>query len=159
MTAPSVFIGSSSEGIEWARSVRSKLEPDAEVSLWDEGFFPLGTGFLEALVDSLPRFDFAVLILSADDRIESREEERVSPRDNVLFELGLFMGHLGRSRTFVLRDANAKLKIPSDLAGVSTATYHWPREDNNRVAAVGAACDNIRNVIRQLGLKETKLNK
>lgn len=81
------------------------------------------------------------------------------PRDNVIFEIGLFMGHLGRSRTFILHQANAKLKIPSDLSGVTTAMYEWPREDKSCRSAVGAACDNIRETIRDLGASDTKTSK
>jgi hypothetical protein len=69
------------------------------------------------------------------------------------------MGRLGRSRTFILHQSNAKLKIPSDLSGVTTATYEWPREDSSHKSAVGAACDNVREVIRDLGLSETKTAK
>ena len=98
MAKPSMFIGSSSEGIEFARAVRFLLASDVEVTLWNEGFFRPGNTFIETLVNALPRFDFAVLILTPDDLVTSRSVETLGPRDNVIFELGLFMGRLGRSQ-------------------------------------------------------------
>jgi hypothetical protein len=62
---PSVFVGSSSEGLEFARAIRSLLTDDAEVTLWKEGFFEIGKTFIETLLDALPRFDYAILILTA----------------------------------------------------------------------------------------------
>ena len=159
MNRPSVFIGSSSEGLEFARAVRSLLKDDAEITLWNEGFFQLGHTFIETLVNALPRFDFAVLVLYSDDLVKSRNLEMFGPRDNVIFELGLFMGRLGRSRTFIVHQHNAAVKIPSDLSGVTTATYEWPREDKSHEGALGAACDRIRNVIRDLGVSEAKTSK
>lgn len=159
MAKPSLFIGSSSEGLDFARAVRSVLAQDAEVTIWNEGFFALGNTFIETLVTALPRFDFAVLVLTPDDLVTSRDIEGFGPRDNVLFELGLFMGRLGRARTFILHQAAAALKLPSDLAGVTTAVYEWPRGDRNHVAAVGAACDSIREVVRDLGVTEAKTAK
>ena len=137
MLKPSMFIGSSSEGIEFARAVRTLLAADVEATLWNEGFFRPGNTFIETLVNALPRFDFAVLVLTPDDLLTSRKIETLSPRDNVIFELGLFMGRLGRSRTVLLNQENTPLKIPSDLAGVATATYQWPRKDGSYEAAVG----------------------
>ncbi|OYW73260.1 MAG: hypothetical protein B7Z37_22165 [Verrucomicrobia bacterium 12-59-8] len=152
----SVFIGSSTEGLETARALRTQLDKDAEITLWNEGIFPLSQGYLEALVNALPRFDFAVLVFSADDEIKSRGISELAPRDNVMFELGLFMGRLGRERTFVLYDDTQRPKLPSDLAGVSTATYRSDRADGNIVAAVGAASDSIRSAIRSLGVHESR---
>ena len=159
MEKPSLFIGSSMEGLELARAARSLLAQDAEITIWNEGFFSLGSTFIETLVNSLPRFDFALLVLSPDDLIQSRKDETLGPRDNVIFELGLFMGRLGRSRTFILHQSYAKVKIPSDLSGVTTATYEWPRADGSHRSAVGAACDSIREVIRDLGFSEAKTTK
>ena len=53
---------------------------------------------------------------------------------DALFELGLFMGHLGRERTFVVHPSGESVKIPSDLAGLTTAPYQWPRGDGNHQA-------------------------
>ena len=59
------------------------------------------------------------------------------------------MGRLGKERTFVVHDSSKKLKIPSDLAGVSFATYDGKRVDGNLNAAVGEACDPIRDAIKR----------
>jgi Predicted nucleotide-binding protein containing TIR-like domain len=156
MNKPALFVGSSSEGLDFARAVRALLDEDAEVTLWKEGLFDVGSTFIDSLIKALPRFDFAVLMLTADDLLTSREVTTLGPRDNVLFELGLFMGRLGRERTFVVRPRGDQIKIPSDLAGLTTATYDWPRADRNHRAAVGPACDNIRKMIHALGFSETR---
>ena len=154
-----MFIGSSSEGLEFARAARSLLAQDAEVTIWNEGFFKPGSTFIETLINSLPRFDFALLVLTPDDLVQSRKEETFGPRDNVIFELGLFMGRLGRARTFMLHQSNSAVKIPTDLSGVITATYEWPRADRNYHSAVGGACDSIRKIVRDLGISEAKTAK
>ena len=159
MNKASVFIGSSSEGLEFARAIRAQLRSDAEISLWNEGFFKVGSTFIESLVNALPRFDFAILLLTGDDLVKSRSDENLGPRDNVIFELGLFMGRLGRDRTFIVHQADAEIKIPTDLSGVATAQYEWPRQDRNYNAAVGSACDEVRGAIRDLGVAEHRLSK
>jgi hypothetical protein len=159
MDRSSVFIGSSSEGLNFARAVRAQLEDDAEISLWNEDFFGVGSTFIETLVNALPRFDFAILVLTPDDLVASRSDEKLGPRDNVIFELGLFMGKLGRTRTFFVHQSGAAVKIPTDLSGVTRATYQWPRQDNNYRSAVGSACDAIRKAIRELGMSEHRASK
>jgi hypothetical protein len=153
---PSLFIGSSTEGLEFARAARVLLKDAAEVTLWNEGLFQVGDTVINQLVSSASRFDFACLVLTPDDMVRSRKDERFGPRDNVIFELGLFMGNLGRERTFVMHQANAEVKIPSDLHGLITARYEWPRADMNYQAAVGSACDDIRDQIRALGFSDAK---
>jgi len=155
MPKPSVFIGSSSENLEFARAIRSLLAQDAEVTVWQEGTFSVGSVTLEVLLQS--KFDFAVLVLAPDDVTTSRADTMASPRDNVIFELGLFMGRLGRKRTFMVSPREGSVKLPSDVAGVQPAYYDWPRSDHDVRAAVGPACDDIRRAIRTLGLWEGRL--
>src|SRR5260370_29389538 len=99
---PSLFIGSSSEGLDIAREVELQLLYVARVNLWTNGIFILGEGTLESLMNALDKFDFALMVLSPDDLLETRRRHYASLRDNVLFELGLFMGRLGRRRTIIL---------------------------------------------------------
>lgn len=154
---PALFIGSSSEGLDFARAVRTLLKDDAEVQVWRESMFGVAQYTAEALLSAAPRFDFAVLVLSPDDVTSSRHDVALSPRDNVIFELGLFMGSVGRLRTFMVRPGGLELKLPSDLAGITTAEYHWPRADMDPVAALGAACDEIRRAIRGLGFIKNRM--
>jgi hypothetical protein len=128
-----------------------QLADDGEVELWNEGVFSLGMGTLEALVQALNRFDFAVLVLTPDDLIASRGMEQRSARDNVLIELGLFIGRLGRERTFLLVCKDKTLRIPSDLAGITFATYSLPVDKSRLIPAVGPACVKVRNAIRAQG--------
>ena len=50
MSKPALFVGSSSEGLDLARAVRALLVEEAEVTLWNEGFFGIGDTFIESLV-------------------------------------------------------------------------------------------------------------
>src|ERR1051326_2829482 len=158
MPKPSLFIGSSTEGLDFARAVRASLSDVAETTLWTDGVFSLGGTFIESLITALSRFDFAALILTPDDPVSVRDDETPGPRDNVVFEMGLFMGRLGRERTFIVRPESGPLKIPSALAGMSGAPYDWPPSDNNHRAALGPACDLMREAIRDLGFAPAKTN-
>lgn len=155
MNKPAIFIGSSSEGLDAAREIAVHLQDDAEVTIWNEGVFTLGSSFLESLIAALDRFDFAVVVMTPDDLTTSRNVERFSARDNVLFELGLFMGKLGRSRTFIVFNSDADIRIPSDLSGITAATYH-NRIDGNLRAALSPPCHLIRTAMRDLGPSEGK---
>ena len=153
-----MFIGSSTEGKTVAQKIRSQLKDDAEITIWHEGAFGLGLAVMESLENVVSRVDFAVLVLTPDDLTRSRGRLSRSPRDNVLFECGLFVGRLGRRRVFMVFDSEAQVKIPTDLAGITLALYRGKRNDGNLLAAVGEACDPIRDAIHELGpLARTEL--
>lgn len=153
MVRPAVFVGSSSEGLDIARSVQVLLDHDCEVELWTQGVFGLSQGNLESLVLALPQFDYAILVLTPDDLRQSRGTEQAVARDNVLFELGLFMGALGRERTFMVHDRTTPLALPSDLVAVTAATFA-PNSRNNLEAALGAPTTKILGHIARLGIRE-----
>jgi len=153
---PSVFVGSSGEGLEVARAIQFQLQDTALVSVWNEGVFGLGEGTLEGLVRMLDRFDFAVLVITPDDVVTSRGEDRQAPRDNVMFELGLFMGRLGTGRTFAVCSDSPNLKLPSDLAGVTMARFKADDAAHDLTAALGPSCFRLRQAIRDLGLSPSK---
>lgn len=145
---PEVFIGSSSEGETVARAIELHLYKYADVTIWMNGVFKPGVSSLQSLLNALDRFDFAVLVLTPDDVLESRDESYSSPRDNVVFELGLFMGRLGARRAFFVAEENQNLKLPSDLNGISRLDY---RGRDDMVAAVSPACTVLINEIKKQG--------
>lgn len=150
---PSVFVGSSTEGLKIAKALQVLLDHACEVTIWSQGVFGLSQGTLESLVHALDQYDFAILVLTADDLVTSREASSSAPRDNVLFELGLFMGGLGRERTFIVYDRTADLKLPSDLAGVSAATFER-HASGNLQSALGAAATRVEDQILRFGVRD-----
>lgn len=148
----SIFIGSSVEGLEVAYALQANLEHQAEVTVWSQGVFGLTKATLASLIQALSSFDFAVLILSADDSAQIRDQHYSVARDNVIFELGMFIGSLGTDRTFfvVPRDT-PDLHLPSDLAGISPGTYEANRRDGNIQAALGPTSHAIAKALTKLG--------
>jgi len=149
---PSLFIGSSTEGLAIAEAIQLNLDRDCQVTIWSQGVFGLSQGTLEGLAESVSRFDFAALVLTPDDLVLSGEATRPSPRDNVLLELGMFIGAIGRRRTFIVTDRSKNIKLPTDLAGVTLASFE-PHDDDNFAAALGPVCTQIKQAIRQLGTR------
>ena len=147
---PTVFVGSSSEGLPVAREVKHHLQRDAKVTVWDEeGVFKLSKGTLESLIEALDDCDFAILVLTPDDLLESRGVQFLSARDNVLFELGLFMGRHGRERTFALRTRDQDLKVFTDFLGVAVAEYRSPAAGATLRSALTKPCGIIRRQMRK----------
>lgn len=153
MTAPKprVFVGSSSEQLRLARAVQSNLEHDFYVKTWDQGVFQPSQYPLESLLAELAGCDFGVFIVAPDDLVQSRTAKYKAPRDNVVFELGLFVGCLGRHRVFLVAPRGTPdLKIPTDLLGLQPANYDPARAATDARAALGAACNEIRDsILRQ----------
>lgn len=143
---PRLFIGSSSEGLPVAEAIQLGLDHVAECTVWNQGVFGLSSTTIESIVDTAADFDFAVLVLTPDDTTTRRGASASSPRDNLIFELGLFTGILGRARTFLVFPRDAKLHLPSDLAGVTAATYA-SRSDGNVEAALGPVCTRIKRAM------------
>lgn len=146
MKRPNVFVGSSAEGLPIAEAIQLNLDHSCETTLWSQGVFGLSEGTLEALVRSAASFDFAVLVLTPDDLVSKRNKPGQQPRDNVLFELGLFMGMLGRDRTFIVHERKTPLDLPTDLAGITPATFAR-RADNNMHAALGPVCTQLKTAM------------
>ena len=127
MEKPRIFLGSSGKQEKLLQALTRGLEDVARVEPWTTSFNP-GTTTLERLLQLAHEVDFAVFVFAQDDwtstsRPASHDPESAvaSPRDNVVFEAGLFGGALGMHRTFILH-ANGS-KLPSDLLGFTCVRY------------------------------------
>jgi tetratricopeptide (TPR) repeat protein len=148
---PRAFVGSSVEGLPVAYAVQQNLLHDAEITVWDQGVFELSATTIESLTKAISSTDFGIFVFSPDDTVRMRGNEAKSVRDNVLFELGLFIGKLGRDRVFFLIPSTSPPLIPSDLVGITPAKYETSRTDGSMQAATGPACHQIRQAIGSLG--------
>lgn len=147
---PRVFVGSSTEGLPIARALQVLLDHTCEVEVWDQGVFEPGGMTLPSLIEAAHRFDFAIFVVSPDDITDKRGSMKQTPRDNVIFELGLFMGTVGPSRSFMVHERDSSPDLPSDLAGVTRVTFHMHSTGNVR-ASLGAAGTTLEEKIRRTG--------
>ncbi len=129
---------------------RRMLEPKIEVTVWDQGIFEPSGFILEDLTEKMQNFDFAAFIFSGDDVIKIRDKEKHITRDNVIFELGLFIGKLGRKNNFIVVPEGSDLRIPSDLLGINYITFNPNRQDGNLNAALGPVKNKIQRSIEKL---------
>src|SRR4026208_2603989 len=127
MTKPRIFLGSSGKQEKLLQALTRGLEDVAHVEPWTTSFNP-GITTLERLLELTREVDFAAFVFAHDDWttqspqvLPAPESGQASPRDNVVFEAGLFGGTLGMRRTFILH-ANGS-KLPSDLLGPPCVRY------------------------------------
>jgi len=114
-------------------------------------FFSLSVTPLDSITEALESSDFGIFVFSPDDETKMRGSVSDTVRDNVLFELGLFIGKLGKRRCFIVMPDNVDLHIPTDLAGVSPAKYSGERDKAEIAASLGPACHEIRKAMKLHG--------
>lgn len=148
MSKPKLFIGSSVAGLPIARAIKLELEYDMDVTVWNQGVFKLSHTPLEDLSTILEETDFASFIFLPEDKLEIKGEETTAIRDNVVFELGLFYGRLGRNRVSFVMPRSYDFHLPTDLTGLNAGTFEYPC--SNLQASVGTYCEQIRQQIKAL---------
>ncbi len=150
---PVLFIGCSTEALPIANEIQAGLKHDKlSATVWTNGVFgPSGTA-IESLYNFANSSDFAAFVISPDDRVLSRAADELATRDNVIFELGLFMGRLDPKRVFLIREHNVDVKIPSDLLGITPITY-VQKPGESLTATIATVCTELRKAIDAAGVR------
>lgn len=151
MNEPRIFLGSSGKQAKLLQALTRGLEDVAHVEPWMTSFNP-GTTTLERLLELTREVDFAAFVFAQDDWTTNTPTEapvpvpgQASPRDNVVFEAGLFGGVLGMRRTFILHASGAKL--PTDLLGLTCVRY----DGSTSAAVMKVVCQKLRSAIENEG--------
>lgn len=152
MSKPRIFIGSSVESLPIADAIAENLEFDAEVTIWRSGTFNLSSNTLDDLILKSKSVDFSAFIFSPDDLAIMRKREQYVVRDNVLFELGLFIGAIGKERCFIIKPRNVELHFPSDLLGITPTDYDPNRSDDNLTSSLTYASTQIKREMSNKGV-------
>jgi CAP12/Pycsar effector protein, TIR domain len=150
MNKPRIFLGSSGEQAKLLRAIARGLSEVAEVEPWTTTFNP-GRSTLDRLVELSQQVDFAAFVFARDDwtTTAASQSGEASPRDNVVFEAGLFGGALGIRRTFILHASGSKL--PTDLLGLTSVRYD-PATGPVEVRAIN---EKLRKAIEMEGRRST----
>ena len=148
MDKPRIFLGSSGQQTKLLQALTRGLEDVAHVEPWTTSLNP-GTTTLDRLVQLANEVDFAAFVFAKDDWTTSSSPSaapsgQAAPRDNVVFEAGLFGGVLGMRRTFILHARGSKL--PSDLLGLTCVRY-----EATTPAEIRAMVDKLRKAIQTEG--------
>jgi hypothetical protein len=151
MGKPRIFLGSSGKQQKLLQALTRGLEDVAEVEPWTTSFNP-GTTTLGRLLELAREVDFAAFVFARDDWTSNSPPAsdpsgpgQASPRDNVVFEAGLFGAALGMRRTFILHASGAKL--PSDLLGLTSVRYG----DATSAAEMRVVNQKLRKAIEDAG--------
>lgn len=147
---PTVFVGSSREGLPIARALQAEIEGTTSylAERWDAGTFAPGNYTLESLIQKAEKVDFAILVATGEDTVISRGTEMAAVRDNIIFEFGLFLGTLGRDRVYYLSVDHAKL--PSDLSGLTRLKYETLPGRSHR-AGLNSAVVDAQDIMDRVG--------
>src|ERR1044072_969752 len=150
MNKPRIFLGASGKQAKLLKAITRGLEDVADVEPWTTTFNP-GRSTLDRLVALSQEVDFAAFVFAQDDwtTTDASQSGEASPRDNVVFEAGLFGGALGIRRTFILHAHGSKL--PSDLLGMTAVRY--PPEPT--AADMRAVNQKLRKAIEDEGARST----
>jgi len=143
---PKFLLGCSAAERPVALAVKAGLEDLAETTLWCRGRFEPDAG-LAGLVEGSRAFEFAAFVISPDD-LSGRRWTRRDGTDQVILPLGIFLGALGRTRTFLVCTTDVVLALPQELRGVVVAAYPPPR--SGAPPAIACACTVLRAQILRL---------
>jgi hypothetical protein len=152
MDRPRIFIGSSGQQVKLLQALTRGLQDVAQVEPWTTSLTP-GTSTLERLVELAHQVDFAAFVFARDDWTTTSASSssvrpgtaQTSPRDNVVFEAGLFGGVLGMRRTFILHSQGSKL--PTDLLGLISIRY----DDASKPSEMKTLNQKLREAIQSEG--------
>lgn len=130
------FIGCTSEQCKIASAFHVELSKWCYPELWTHGFFTLSETTIESLEQNLPKFDFSIFLLTPDDIVKIRGKKFKQARDNLILEVGMSMGILGRLCTFLVIPEESSLKLPTDIINVTHAEYSTTHPTKRAAMAV-----------------------
>lgn len=145
---PRVFIGSSTESKAIALAVKKYMESDYDCVVWTDNFFELNNSTYNNLLKQSIAFDYSVFIGGKDDTVVRMQDgsNKISPRDNVYLEFGLYAGILSPARSYFI--IHKSCSIATDLSGITVLNYNDDKD-------IIVCCNEIKRKIQE----EEKINR
>ncbi len=140
---PKLFIGSSRSNLSIAEKVKSYLSSNVDCSIWNSPeIWEINQSTFDNLLRCVSYFDFGLFIATADDWTLTKDKIVIEPRDNVILEMALFCGALGRDKSFLMVEEG--IKLPTDFDGIYMP--YFKKEDEK---SIQSACDAYSKRITQ----------
>ncbi len=140
---PKIFIGSSTNGYSIAEKVKNNFLAIADCVLWqDPDVWEPNQSTFDNLMRMATYFDYGIFVATADDLTLTGDKLVIEARDNVILEMSLFLGAMGRHKSFLLVESG--IKLPSDFNGI-----FMPRFDPKNDSSIEAACHAYHNIIEE----------
>jgi CRP/FNR family transcriptional regulator, cyclic AMP receptor protein len=150
---PIVFIGSAAERLKIARAIKNGLDHDPLIAqVWTDGVFRASEFTITNLAQAAEKSDFGVIVVGPHDVVERRDARVPVTRDNVIFELGLFIGAVGQHRTFIVKPRGVELALATDMLGITPLEY-VEGPDETLPARIASVCNDLRSLISDKGVR------
>jgi len=143
-----VLIISSPEALKIAEAAEKHLAcATLTCKIWTKGVFRTSPYAIESLEQQLDETDFAIVIATADDAVIPSVN---LAHDDIIFELGLAVGRLGRHRAFLL-DPNktGDIHLP-DASGLVSIPCR-PARGQDFTTRLKKVCTHLRKVFSDIG--------
>lgn len=140
-----IFIGSSSEQLSTLNEIVELLGDTVQCIPWTDAF-ALNKSGLDSLIKQTRLADFSILIATKDDLTKQRGESLTKPRDNVIFEFGLFLGAASPEKCYLIAEEDADL--PTDLDGIAVAKF---TRDVGKYNSLDKIVESIKTQINRVG--------
>ena len=140
-----IFIGSSTDGYSIAEKVKVHLSAVGDCFLWHEpNVWEPNKSTFDNLLRMASYYDFGIFVATKDDIRTTKEGFTVidKPRDNVILEMALFLGSMGRHKSFLLVEEGVTL--PTDFDGIFMPRFLRSNDDS-----IKNACQAYRNKIEE----------
>lgn len=122
-----------------------------------KAIFKLSRYSLESLERVISEFDAGIFLLAPDDAAVIRGRQRRVVRDNVIFELGMFVGALGRERSFLVAPKTlGATHLPTDLLGLTYAGYGRRSAGQSWQQLLEPACEQIKESLKDISAGTAK---
>lgn len=160
---PTLFIGSSAASLRIVDNFVTALSDQVSCVPWNQvgTFNQEGTTTnFEAVRAAAFQFDFALFLVTQDDILYMNADESSTrkhcARDNILFEIGLFLGAIGQERVFLaMRQTDCDMRIPSDLLGVTMPRFDFDESHREQsLASINATALGFKTAIARKGYLE-----
>jgi len=149
-----LFVASSKESSGVADAINRNLDAFADITVWKNWAFPSLESTLTGLQDAMENHYFGIFVATPDDLSTIRGQELRVVRDNVIFELGLFIGRYGPAHCFVVCPRGAGTHLPSDILGATVSYYDGERFKRAPEATMNAVTSGIQFAMRKQAIAE-----